>query len=90
MELFKNISIKKDKNHKEKLSDKYYRLKQNDSVTFNKLVQIILLPSTHQTVRITIFRAIKHMKLCLEGLNSFKILQSIQSFNTTLKFRSKR
>ena len=50
MELFKSLSLKKEKNHKEKLSDKYNRLKQNDSVTFNKLAQLVLFPSTHHSV----------------------------------------
>lgn len=46
MEIFKTTTIKlKDKQIKEKLWDKYFKLKQNDQSTFLKLYQHCALPS---------------------------------------------
>lgn len=45
MDIFKNTALKfKDKKEKEKLIDKYYKLKQNDQQTFTKLFNHCCLP----------------------------------------------
>lgn len=53
MDIFKNTALKfKDKKEKEKLLDKYYKLKQNDQQTFTKLFNHCCLPvlGTSRTV----------------------------------------
>lgn len=53
MDIFKNTALKfKDKKEKEKLLDKYYKLKQNDQQTFTKLFNHCCLPvlGTNRTV----------------------------------------
>jgi hypothetical protein len=51
MEVFKATTIKlKDKQQREKLSDKYAKLKQNDVGTFSKLFQHCALPSISTNV----------------------------------------
>lgn len=45
MDIFKNTALKfKDKKEKERLIDKYYKLKQNDQQTFTKLFNHCCLP----------------------------------------------
>jgi len=90
MELFKTLSLKKEKNLKEKLSDKYYRLKQNDSVSFNKLAQVVLFSSTHQKVKYILLRAIRPTIWWLEDSNSCKTSLSIPFSSTTPKFQSRK
>lgn len=56
MEIFKTINIKlREKQSKEKLSDKYYKLKQNDQGTFTKLYQHCALTSISANVAIMLF-----------------------------------
>lgn len=44
-EVFKNTLIKvKDRQGKEKISDKYFKLKQNDTVTFSRLFNHCFMP----------------------------------------------
>jgi hypothetical protein len=63
-EIFKSTTIKlKDKVNKEKLSDKYTKLRQNDVGTFNKIFQHSSLPSINTQVTITIFSSKKYKKL---------------------------
>lgn len=53
IEIFKNTLLKvKDKKEKERLLDKYYKLKQNDQQTFTKLFNHCCLPvlGTNRTV----------------------------------------
>jgi hypothetical protein len=46
MEVFKSTTLKlRDKQHRERLADKYTKLRQNDSNTFVKLFQHSSLPS---------------------------------------------
>ncbi len=51
MEVFKATTIKlKDKQHRERLADKYAKLRQNDTSTFLKLFQHCALPSVRADV----------------------------------------
>lgn len=53
MDIFKNTSLRfKDKKEKERLLDKFYKLKQNDQQTFTKLFNHCCLPvlGTNRTV----------------------------------------
>lgn len=59
MEIFKNTALKfKDKKEKEKLLDKYFKLKQNDQQTFTKLFNHCCLPvlGHNRTVLIYLIR----------------------------------
>lgn len=54
MDIFKNTALKfKDKKEKEKLIDKYYKLKQNDQQTFTKLFNHCCLPVLGSTRTVT-------------------------------------
>lgn len=58
MDIFKNTALKfKDKKEKEKLIDKYYKLKQNDQQTFTKLFNHCCLPvlGSNRTVIFILF-----------------------------------
>ena len=44
MDVFKNTAIKVKDRQKEKLSDKYFKIKQNDNSTFQKLFSFCCLP----------------------------------------------
>lgn len=57
LEVFKATTIKlKENKQKEKLSDKYAKLRQNDQGTFTKLFQFCALPSISATVTLPPFR----------------------------------
>lgn len=58
MDIFKNTALKfKDKKEKEKLIDKYYKLKQNDQQTFTKLFNHCCLPvlGSNRTVNFSFY-----------------------------------
>lgn len=77
MDIFKNTALKfKDKKEKEKLLDKYYKLKQNDQQTFTKLFNHCCLPvlGTNRTLQ-------EHHKLVL---GRFLKLESI-TLNSILR-----
>lgn len=71
MELFKTITIKvKDKQQREKLSDKYLKLRQNDEGTFSRLFHhcILAVIGLEQVINIKFRKA--NMSLCWRGSES--------------------
>jgi hypothetical protein len=91
MEVFKTTTIKlKDKQLREKLSDKYAKLRQNDVGTFSKLFQVVALSSINGNVPPLPLRVSRPTTSSLPASSSCRPSRSTPSCSTTLRSPSPR
>lgn len=90
MEVFKTTTIKLKDKVREKLSDKYAKLRQNDVGTFSKLFQVVALSSINANVHLPPLRPSRSTTSPSPASNSSRPSRSTPSCSTTRRSRSPR
>ncbi len=71
----------KDKQYKEKISDKYHKMKQNDSVAFIKLFNISSVALIGQKINVTLFFILDRRKTEIDSRKIRKTQLDFPQYN---------